>query len=214
MRVISGKYKGHRLVAFDADHIRPTTDRVKETIFNKLFSEIAEAKVWDLFAGTGNLGIECLSRAAEAVVFVENNRKALQIIRQNLNKLKIESGFSIEGRDVFQFLRDQPQLPDLVFIDPPFTRSWAHEVMTVVGAIPAGAHSCKIVIESKKQERIDDAYGFAKLLDRKGFGDKVLSIFLSSSQSQGDSGDESNKSSKKKSNDEPNKEPNSETYCE
>lgn len=190
MRVISGKYKGHRLVAFDADHIRPTTDRVKETIFNKLFSDIGTARVWDLFAGTGNLGIECLSREADFVVFVENNKKSLQIIRQNLSKLKVDSGFKIEGRDVFQFLRAQTELPDLVFIDPPFTRSWAHDVMTAVGQIPPGESSCKIVIESKKQERIDDEYGFAKLLDRKGFGDKVLSIFLSASQRQGDQGHE------------------------
>jgi 16S rRNA (guanine966-N2)-methyltransferase len=178
MRIISGKFKGHRLVAFQADHIRPTTDRVKETIFNKLFSDLEAATVWDLFAGTGNLGLESISRGARQVIFVENSKKSLQILRQNLNKLKIEDGFLIQPVDVFQFLKKQSELPDLVFVDPPFTRSWAHDVMTAVGAIPARQNACKIIIESKSQERIDDGYGGAKLLDRKTFGDKVLSIFI------------------------------------
>jgi len=71
MRIIAGKYRGHQLVAFKADHIRPTTDRVKETLFNKFQFQIADAKVADLFCGTGNLGIEALSRDAQFCTFVE-----------------------------------------------------------------------------------------------------------------------------------------------
>lgn len=85
MRIISGKYRGRRLSAFNAPHIRPTTDRVKETMFNKLMGQVEGARVLDLFAGTGNLGIESLSRGANWVEFVESNRKSLEILKKTSN---------------------------------------------------------------------------------------------------------------------------------
>ena len=81
MRIIAGKYGGRRLKAFKADHIRPTTDRVKETLFNILQSYIPEAHILDLYAGTGSLGFEALSRGASDVMAVEQNRKSLSIIK-------------------------------------------------------------------------------------------------------------------------------------
>src|ERR1700730_12083496 len=105
MRIISGKYKGHKLVSFQEGHIRPTTDRVKETLFNKLMGLTGEARVLDLFAGTGNLGIEAISRDAGHVDFVEENRKSLSILRENLNKLRITSGFTVYPLDVFKYLK-------------------------------------------------------------------------------------------------------------
>lgn len=177
MRIIAGRFKGHPLVAFKASHIRPTTDRVKETIFNKLMGQIPGALVWDLYAGTGNLGLEALSRGAEKVLFVESNGKSIQILNQNIAKLGVEDEVEIQKLDVFKFLKlsegfDQP---DLVFIDPPFTKSLAHSSMQAIGDLSFS--DCKIIIESKKQERIDDQYGSFQLLDRKSFGDKTLSIF-------------------------------------
>ena len=105
MRIIAGRFKGHPLVAFKASHIRPTTDRVKETIFNKLMGELPDARVWDLYAGTGNLGLEALSRGAGHVTFVESHKKSLQILQQNISKLKVESEVSVRKSDVFQFLK-------------------------------------------------------------------------------------------------------------
>src|SRR3954462_11414596 len=104
MRIISGKYKGRQLVDFSADHIRPTTDRVKETLFNKLMGIIEGARVLDLFSGTGNLSIECLSRGAAWVDIVENHKKSLSIIRENLALLKITEGFAIHPVDTFRYL--------------------------------------------------------------------------------------------------------------
>ena len=100
MRVISGKYKGRELVSFKADHIRPTTDRVKESIFNKLQSHIAGARVLDLFSGTGSLAIEAISREAESVTAVEMNKKSIEIIKKNLQLLKITE-IEVLGQDVF-----------------------------------------------------------------------------------------------------------------
>lgn len=179
MRIIAGRFKGHPLVAFKASHIRPTTDRVKETIFNKLMGELHEARVWDLYAGTGNLGLEALSRGAGHVTFVESHKKSIQILQQNISKLKVEDEVSVRKSDVFQFLksRDWETSPDIVFVDPPFTKELAHSSMQALQE--SGVTDCKIIIESKKQERIDDNYGTLQLLDRKAFGDKTLSIFQS-----------------------------------
>lgn len=177
MRIIAGRFKGHPLVAFKASHIRPTTDRVKETIFNKLMGQLLEANVWDLYAGTGNLGLEALSRGAGHVTFVESHRKSLQILQQNVTKLQVEDEVTVRKSDVFQFLKSascEPS-PDIVFVDPPFTRELAHSSMQALQDV--GLKDCKIIIESKKQERIDDVYGMFQLLDRTAFGDKTLSIF-------------------------------------
>src|ERR1035437_557283 len=104
MRVISGKFKGRQLVEFEADHIRPTTDRVKETLFNKLMGQVEGARVLDLFSGTGNLAIECTSRGAAWVDMVESHKKSLEIIRENLNKLKITEGFKLNQIDAFRYI--------------------------------------------------------------------------------------------------------------
>ena len=90
MRVISGFLKGRRLVSFKDDHIRPTTDFVKEGIFNRLLSEIPQSRVLDLFSGTGSLSIEALSRGAPEVVALEKNPGSLKVIMQNLKHLQIE----------------------------------------------------------------------------------------------------------------------------
>ncbi len=184
MRIIAGRFKGHPLVAFKASHIRPTTDRVKETIFNKLMGQLPGAHVWDLYAGTGNLGLEALSRGASHVTFVESHRKSLQILQQNILKLRVQSEVIVHKSDVFQFLKSvgQEKAPDIIFVDPPFTRELAHSSMQALQE--ADVTNCKIVIESKKQERIDDNYGMLQLLDRKGFGDKTLSIFYAKDKTE------------------------------
>ncbi|MBC7754930.1 MAG: 16S rRNA (guanine(966)-N(2))-methyltransferase RsmD [Moraxellaceae bacterium] len=179
MRIISGKYKGRQLVNFKADHIRPTMDRVKETIFNKWMMYVDGAKVLDLFAGTGNLGIEALSRGAIHVTFVENNNKSMNILKENLQLLKINlSEYQIQLKDVMAFARQKSDTNyDLIFIDPPFTEKMAHDVMNAVGKSKLFGTHTRIVIESIKQERIDDTYGDLVCYDRLDYGDKFLSFF-------------------------------------
>ena len=89
MRIISGKFKGRVLSSFQADHIRPTTDRVKETLFNKWMHYLEDAHVIDLFSGTGNLGLEALSRGAKHVIFVEKNASSIKILKKTLSYLKL-----------------------------------------------------------------------------------------------------------------------------
>lgn len=178
MRIISGRLKGRRLLSFNADHIRPTTDRVKESLFNKIAAEVESSRVLDLFAGTGNLGIESLSRGANFVTFVESNRKSLHIIKDNLKSLGIEDGFEILPMDVFRFLKKSVGDPyDLIFVDPPFTEKLADTVLLALASSPHLKDGSLVAIESGTKEPIGDTYEPLYLVDRRPFGDKTLSIF-------------------------------------
>ena len=178
MRIISGKYKGHPLIPFKADHIRPTTDRVKETLFNKLMFDIEGRTAVDLFAGTGNLGIEALSRGARHVVFVEKHPKSIEILRQNISKLKIPATeYSVIRADVLSYLKAYNEEPtDIILADPPFTEKMAHAVMEHASQSPLFGAQTLMTIESQSRERLDDLYGDIERYDRREFGDKILSF--------------------------------------
>lgn len=178
MRIISGKYKGHQLVSFHADHIRPTTDRVKESLFNIIQHATDGAKVLDLFSGTGNLGLEAMSRGAESVLFVEMNRKSIQILEKNLEKLKVEEPYKIIQKDVLAFLKSYTGEPfDVIFADPPFTEAMAHDVMLAADQSRVFHPETLFMIESAKREKILDDYPTLTRYDHREFGDKVLSFF-------------------------------------
>lgn len=121
MRVVAGSVGGRRINAADAEGIRPTSDRVREAMFNSLYSlgAIADAVVVDLFAGSGALGIEALSRGASRVVFVENDRHALEVLRDNLDSLGLADKATVVPADATIFLaRAEPY--DLLLLDPPY----------------------------------------------------------------------------------------------
>lgn len=178
MRVISGKFKGHRLVSFDADHLRPTMDRVKESLFNKIQTRTAGARFLDLFSGTGSLSIEALSRDAASVVAVENSAKSLKILRENLAKLKIKEGIQVQPMDVFKFLERFDGEPfDVIMVDPPFTQKLADQVMTALAVSKVHGPGTLIFIESGTREPIGDSYSPLNLLDRREYGDKTVSYF-------------------------------------
>jgi 16S rRNA (guanine966-N2)-methyltransferase len=178
MRIISGKYKGRQLVSFKADHIRPTTDRVKETLFNILMGQIEDARILDLFSGTGNLAIECLSRGAAHVDLVENNRKSVGIIRENLALLKIQEGYKLYPVDAFKYIRDYQGEPyNLIIADPPFTRAWAHDLALAIGASRLISKQSSVVIEASSKEQMEALYPGLIRLDQRTFGDKNLNFF-------------------------------------
>jgi 16S rRNA (guanine966-N2)-methyltransferase len=178
MRIIAGKFKNQLLVDFKADHIRPTTDRVKESLFNIMMGHFEDSRVLDLFAGTGNLGIEALSRGASEVVFVESNPKSIAIIKQNIAKFKIESHCKVTIKDVPSFLKSYLGEPfDVIIADPPFTEKMAHDVMHAMALGKSFNENTLISIESQKKERMDEDYGTLRRVDQRFFGDKTLSFF-------------------------------------
>lgn len=178
MRIISGKFKGRRLGSFNAKHIRPTTDREKESIFNKLMADIPGARVLDLFSGTGNLGLEAHSRGADFVQCVEFSKKSIKIIHENIKLLGIEDGIEVTFGDVMKFLQKYDGEPfDVVLADPPFTEAMAHSVMETISRSSVCKPGTVVVIEAGGKERLDEQYQGFNLLDRKDFGDKSVAFF-------------------------------------
>jgi 16S rRNA (guanine(966)-N(2))-methyltransferase RsmD len=123
MRIIAGTYRGLRLRTLKGGNLRPTSDQLRETLFDVLGPSVAGAGFLDAYAGTGAVGLEALSRGARAVVFIEHLRAAAQLIRQNLAALKIDSGFDLMTCAVLtglERLEQQGARFDVVFLDPPY----------------------------------------------------------------------------------------------
>lgn len=177
MRIIAGKYGGRKLTSFKADHVRPTTDRVKEAIFNKIQFEIAGQRVLDLFSGTGNLAFEALSREALSVTAVESSAKSVQIINKNKQLLQITSELEVIKEDVFRFLKKVHGQFDIIFIDPPFTKKIAHDVLEALSKSNCFDDETIIFIESSSQESVQESYSPLVRISHKSYGDKFLSLY-------------------------------------
>ncbi len=122
VRIISGKWRGRKLPVHDSEGLRPTTDRVKETLFNWLAADLHEARCLDLFAGSGSLGFEALSRFASHVDMIELDKVAASQLQSNISTLQVDN-IQVHNTNALQFL-DGPAKPyDIVFIDPPFRQN-------------------------------------------------------------------------------------------
>ena len=119
MRVITGAARGRKLEQLSGDDVRPTTDRVKEAVFSIIQFDIEGRRFLDLFAGSGQMGIEALSRGAAESVFVDNRRESIEIVKKNLSSVKLSGGRVIQS-DSLSFLRSNRNLFDLMFLDPPY----------------------------------------------------------------------------------------------
>ena len=120
MRVITGTARGRRLKELEGMETRPTTDRVKEGLFSAIQFEIEGRKVLDLFAGTGQLGIECLSRGAASAVFVDRRADAVKLIRENLKLTELADRARVVAGDSMEFLKSLKERFDIVLLDPPY----------------------------------------------------------------------------------------------
>ena len=120
MRVITGTARGRRLKELEGMETRPTTDRVKEGLFSALQFEIEGRRVLDLFAGTGQLGIECLSRGAASAVFVDRRADAVKLIRENLKVTELSGRARVVAGDSMEYLRGVRENFDIIFLDPPY----------------------------------------------------------------------------------------------
>ena len=130
MRVIAGSAKGIQLQPVPGSGTRPISDRVKESVFNILGDWIVGARVLDLFAGTGSVGIEALSRGAAEVTFVERYPRAVSVIRDNLRNTRLQAGARIVQDDVFRYLEGEPTAFDLIYIAPPqYQELWKATLM-------------------------------------------------------------------------------------
>lgn len=140
MRVIAGKKRGMKLSGFEGEAIRPTADRVKENMFNLIAPHVADAEVLDLFAGTGALSIEALSRGAAHAVLCEQARSSLGIIRKNVEKTGFLEQCSIVEGDCFGFLARNYKKFNLIFLDPPYNTGMLLKALRMIGRreLPGG----------------------------------------------------------------------------
>ena len=130
MRVISGKSRGKKLVSLEGNNTRPTLDRVKEALFNIIQFNVQDAVVLDLFAGTGALGVEALSRGAKEAIFCDKVLDAIKVIKQNVtntNNLDKSIIINKDYKDVLEILSKQNKKIDIVFLDPPYKTNLAIE---------------------------------------------------------------------------------------
>jgi 16S rRNA (guanine(966)-N(2))-methyltransferase RsmD len=121
MRIIAGEFRGRRLLSPIGDQTRPITDRVKQSLFDILAPGIPDSHVYDCFAGTGSLGLECLSRGAASAVFVESDRSAVALLRKNIDALGVGSRSTVVAGDAFQWFSSTTNRPaSIIFLDPPY----------------------------------------------------------------------------------------------
>ncbi|EKO3906603.1 16S rRNA (guanine(966)-N(2))-methyltransferase RsmD [Vibrio fluvialis] len=150
VRIISGLWRGRKLPVHDAEGLRPTTDRVKETLFNWLAQDIPRAKCLDLFAGSGGLGFESASRQAEKVTMLEMNPQAFAQLKTNIAALKANNIEAI-NTDTLAYLKQPGQAYDVVFIDPPFRQGLLQETVQLLEQNGWLAANAMIYIESEKE---------------------------------------------------------------
>ena len=184
MRVIAGDNKGALLETIPSRKTRPTLGRVKEALFSMLGDQVIAAEVLDLFAGSGSLGIEALSRGAKNVVFIDNNPKCVRIIRKNLNKFELDVKGSAYVRDAcktINFLANQNKKFDIVLMDPPYNTDNTEELEKIINnphlkdILNSGA---VLVIEHSKRNTLP-CPNIKELcpVKSKRYGDTVLAIY-------------------------------------
>ena len=158
MRVIAGRARSLKLVTVDSMDTRPTTDRIKETLFNVLSPDIPGCSFLDLFSGSGAIGIEALSRGAKRAVFVENGRKALECITKNLDFTKLRDGAQVLSTDAVSAentLERQKDVFDIIFMDPPYGRSLERDVLMRLSGSDIVSDDTIIVVESDLDTEFD-----------------------------------------------------------
>ncbi|MEQ1790573.1 MAG: 16S rRNA (guanine(966)-N(2))-methyltransferase RsmD [Rickettsiales bacterium] len=177
MRIVSGELKGRTLKGLGSLEIRPTSERVREAIFSAIGSRRAldNLRVLDLFAGSGALGIEALSRGAKSCTFVEKDKKVAGALKANLEAFGVSSNCILENMPVASFLKHKQASYDLVFADPPYgsvVEKDLVELLINAGVFAAGTLFIFEDASSSNQE----SYGSLKVLSRKAYGDTFVSM--------------------------------------
>lgn len=178
--MITGKAKGRRLKSVKGMNTRPTTDRVKESLFSIIGSRVYDTVFLDLFSGTGAIGIEALSRGAKAAILVERDRRALSVIRENLGTTNLKEAAVVMGMDVRKAL---PHLAEkgyrfgIVFMDPPYRMAVIPEVLEQLQYFRLLEPKGLVVCEHSKDENLPDGVGSLRLIRQQVYGDTCLSFF-------------------------------------
>jgi len=177
MRVISGKARGVVLKTPEGMATRPTADRVKEAIFNIIQFELPAARVLDLFGGTGQLGIEALSREAKSAVFVDEREEACRLIRENLKRTKLELFGKVIRSDYMAYLKRCKEKFDIILLDPPYAEVYLENSLKMITEIDILQSGGIIVTERPIEKELPwDFPGYARSKDYK-YGKTLITIY-------------------------------------
>lgn len=180
MRVIAGKYRGRKLDPIKGIDIRPTSDRVKESLFNILGASVIDSVFLDLFSGTGGIGIEALSRGARHVVFIDTSLKSIKVLQGNLDHLNIKDNvevFQKEYSEAISRLYKYNKQFDIIFIDPPYNIGMAQNALELIDKYPIISQSGLIIVEHDLEDEMPQQVGKLYKHRIKQYGNTVLSIY-------------------------------------
>lgn len=180
LRIIGGELKGKRLATVRGTTTRPTADRLRETIFNILYTRVRKTVVLDLFAGTGAMGIEALSRGAEYAALVDNNRNAYSVIKKNIISCSLENKTAIIKRNVLKKLdlinSIRPWF-DLVFMDPPYNRNLIKPALKNLDKSRLLKKEASIIIEHSDSDILPEKIDHFTTVDQRRYGKTMITFF-------------------------------------
>ncbi|MEG0898605.1 MAG: 16S rRNA (guanine(966)-N(2))-methyltransferase RsmD [Oscillospiraceae bacterium] len=182
MRVITGSARGRKLISPEGMDVRPTSDMVKEAVFSIINFEIEGSTVLDLFAGTGQMGIEALSRGAEKAVFIDSSRAAQNIIAENLKITDLAPKAIVNFMDFKTFLSGNDQIFDIAFLDPPYEKNMVNDALPLL--VTKMRESGAIICETYKQEVLPKDVGDFSIFREYKYGKIKLTVYRRTSEEQ------------------------------
>ncbi len=175
MRIISGSARGRRLLTPVGMEIRPTTDKVKEALFSILHFDLPGKHLLDLFAGTGQLGLEALSRGAADVVFTDSSKKAVALIRQNVDITGFGAQSTIFQTDAFSYLSSTDRRFDIVLLDPPYEKGLCEKAAALLPRVLN--QDALVVCETRPDENLPDRIGFLSAVKEYRYSGIRLTVY-------------------------------------
>lgn len=176
MRIISGSRRGHKLHEFEGYDVRPTTDRVKESIFNLIQNYVAQARVLDMFAGSGALSFEALSRGAEYAVLLDSDKRSVELIKKNMRELKFENLCEVRTASCFDYVKDCQEKFDIIFLDPPYNKGFIEPALTAISEYELLNESGIILLESDNTDFKNDFPGLTMEKQRR-YGRTFVTVY-------------------------------------
>jgi len=185
MRIIAGTFRSRQLKSLKGTALRPTSDKLRETLFNVLGALSVDARFVDLFAGTGAVGIEALSRGAREAIFVEKHPPAVALIKKNLDSLEIRKGVRVMALDALKALERLAQEPsaantriDILFLDPPYAEAEAYKnVLAFLGEADLLAENAVVIAEHQRLLDLPETFGKLERVRVLRQGDAALSFY-------------------------------------
>ena len=182
MRIITGEYRGRRLESPAGYDVRPTSDKVKEAVFNIIMNEVWDATCVDLFAGTGNLGLEALSRGAKKCYFGDHSRESINLIKNNVKMCRAEDKSVIIAGDYSKILSRINEKVDIFFLDPPYKDGLYENCLEIIDSLDLLSEEGIIVAEHGVRDYVPETVGSLEIIKERKYGKIMVTIYAKKSE--------------------------------